>query len=223
MCDRPNWLTNCMTDLHWLIDWLTGWLANQLAGWLTAWPIGWRSYLLTDLCRLIDWLIDWQTDWSNKWLIKWHLRRSVNVYLFIAFDKRKRILIMSFFPKLVSMAAIDFLLFISNSWQMLLSLLQNDPWPERPSGRLYRAIKYLRSIVRKLDALRFMLGLFSCGVIMAFFNRYRSSKQRWWIYIKYHDKWLCYLEKFRDKFNDYLARTFPPLQVLKSFVMNQQK
>lgn len=77
MCDRPNWLTNCMTDLHWLIDWLTGWLANQLADWLTAWPMGWRSYLLTDLCHLIDWLIDWHTDWPNKWLIKWHLRRSV--------------------------------------------------------------------------------------------------------------------------------------------------
>ncbi|CAH3106819.1 unnamed protein product [Pocillopora meandrina] len=64
------------------------------------------------------------------------------------------------------------------NWLNQYGYAKNDPWPERPSGRLYRAIKYLRSIVRKLDALRFMLGLFSCGVIMAFFNRYRSSKQR---------------------------------------------
>lgn len=60
------------------------------------------------------------------------------------------------------------------NWLNQYGYAKNDPWPERPSGRLYRAIKYLRSITRKLDALRFMLALFACGVIMALFNRSRS-------------------------------------------------
>ncbi|KAJ7373720.1 Lipase maturation factor 2 [Desmophyllum pertusum] len=55
---------------------------------------------------------------------------------------------------------------------------KDDPWPERPSGRLHKAIKYLRSIVRTLDAVRFMMALFACGVLMGIFNRCLFRKQR---------------------------------------------
>ncbi|XP_078346417.1 lipase maturation factor 2-like isoform X1 [Oculina patagonica] len=64
------------------------------------------------------------------------------------------------------------------NWLNQHGFAKNDPWPERPSGRLYRAIKYLRSIVRSLDAFRFMMSLFACGVLMGLINRYLSRKQR---------------------------------------------
>ncbi|XP_067044507.1 lipase maturation factor 2-like [Acropora muricata] len=56
------------------------------------------------------------------------------------------------------------------NWLNQFGLAKDDPWSERPSGRIYRAIKYLRSIVRTLDTVRFMWALFACGVIMGWFN-----------------------------------------------------
>lgn len=56
------------------------------------------------------------------------------------------------------------------NWLNRFGLAKDDPWSERPSGRIYRAIKYLRSIVRTLDTVRFMWALFACGVIMGWFN-----------------------------------------------------
>ncbi|XP_068673133.1 lipase maturation factor 2-like [Montipora foliosa] len=60
------------------------------------------------------------------------------------------------------------------NWLSQYGLAKDNPWPERPSGRIYRAIKYLRSIVRTLDAVRFMWALFACGVMMRLFE---SQKQ----------------------------------------------
>jgi len=64
------------------------------------------------------------------------------------------------------------------NWLSQYGWAKNDAWPEHPWGRLYRAIRYLRSIVRRLDAVRFMMSLFACGVYMGAFNRYLSRKQR---------------------------------------------
>ncbi|KAM7441466.1 Lipase maturation factor2 [Porites harrisoni] len=56
------------------------------------------------------------------------------------------------------------------TWLNQYGLAKDEPWPERPSGRPYRAITYLRSIVRTLDAVRFMWALFTCGLLMGLFK-----------------------------------------------------
>jgi len=115
------------------------------------------KYHYTELPRNITSLSD--VVHNNRLVKTWWFRESVREYLPIV--------------------AVNDLSLIR--WLNQYGWAKNDPWPERPSGRLYKAIKYLRSIVRTLDAFRFMMSLFACGVLMGVFNRHLSRKQQLWI------------------------------------------
>ncbi|KAK3744271.1 hypothetical protein QZH41_019939 [Actinostola sp. cb2023] len=56
------------------------------------------------------------------------------------------------------------------AWLNHFGYAKSGPWPEHPSGWLYRLIKYLRSAVRTMDPVAFILVLFVCGLIMGWAN-----------------------------------------------------
>jgi len=63
---------------------------------------------------------------------------------------------------------------ISSMWNnyTFLLILQNDPWPEQPSGRVYKLVGYLRSLVRSKHPVGFIMLLYVSAISMGYINAY---------------------------------------------------